>query len=496
MNIILYTGFEKKRNSTKQPTQQTLSVTKTGTLKEPCSVMNPVFKLKRDPVDSVPDLFNYAYIPKFGRYYFVTNVTWNEGFWEFQLAVDVLASYAGDIGQSSHYILRTNSSTTDYDPMITDTMYPATNDITLYQYAIASAFVTNINNGIYVVGIISGQDSNHPSSQVGAISYYAMTATEFGALKNALLSEDNLETMEIIDSQGQLLINDMSKELFKAMYNPYQYIASCMWFPLDKSAIVSTPVQTIPIGWWDYNLSGDLITAQNLSIQEGPTTIHQHPQAATRGEYLNYAPYTRCNVYGIFGTIPLDLSFFDRDDDTMILLYTIDLITGQCRVRIQSYQSAASPRYFHNVAERDFLCGVPIQLAQITTDYMGAAVAAVDATANTIQSALSLNIGGVISSAAHGIYNTLNAAMPQMSSSGTNGSFIITNQNLNTTFSYQHFNIVDEDITHKGRPLCQIRTINTLSGYILCADGEFNISCLDEERSMISDFLTSGFFWE
>lgn len=492
MNIILYTGFEKKRNSTKQPTEQTLSITKTGTLKEPCSVMNPVFKVKRDPIDTVPDLYNYAYIPKFGRFYFVTNVTWSEGFWEYNLTVDVLASYAGDIGQSSHYILRTNSSTTDFDPMITDTMYPASNDISLYQYSITSAFVSSISNGIYVVGIISGNDTN----AVGAISYYAMTAAEFGNLKDALLSNDNLETMDIIDSQGQMLINDMSKELFKAMYNPYQYIASCMWFPFNKSAISSTAVTSIKIGWWTYHLSGNLITAQNVVLNEGPTTIHAHPQAATRGLYLNYAPYTRCTVYGIFGSTPLDLSYFDRDDDTLIIRYIIDLISGQCRVRIQSYQSSEISPHHHNIVEKDFLCGVPIQLAQIATDYLGAAVAAVDTAANTVQNALSLNIGGAISSAAHGIYNTLNASMPQLMTSGTNGSFIITNSNLDTTFSYQHYQIVDEDISHKGRPLCQIRTINTLSGYILCADGEFNISCLDEERNMISDFLTSGFFWE
>lgn len=492
MNIILYTGFEKKRNSTKQPTQQTLSITKTGTLKEPCSVLNPVFKLKRDPVDSVPDLYNYAYIPKFGRFYFVTNVTWNDGFWEFQLAVDVLASYAGDIGQSSHYILRTNSTTTNFDPMITDTMYPASNNIDLYQYSITSTFVQNISSGIYIVGIVSGNDTD----AVGAISYYAMTPAEFGDLKTALLTDDNLTTMDVTNAQGIMQITDLSKPLFKALYNPYQYIASCMWFPLVKSAIASTPVQTIKIGWWDYNLSGDLINAQNITLYEGPTLIRQHPQAATRGTYLNYAPYTRCTVYGIFGSVPLDLSYFDRDDDSLDLKYIIDLITGQCRVRIESFQGSVTAPQHHVVTERDFLCGVPIQLAQIATDYLGASVAAIDTAASTVQSLLSFNVGGAISNAAHGIYNTLNASMPQFSTSGTNGSFLITNSAMDTTFVYQYYQLVDEDISHKGRPLCQIRQINTLSGYILCADGEFNISCLDEERTMISDFLTGGFFWE
>lgn len=491
MTIKFYSGFAKKRNSTKVPSAGATYMDVTGTLKEPCSVMAPVVQLERSVLDNVPDTWNYAYIAVFGRYYFVTNVTWEECFWEIQMEVDVLASYRTQIGSSSHYVLRTNSSTTNFDPLITDTMYPASNNISLYQYSITSAFVTNISDGVYVVGIISGNDTN----AVGAISYYAMTAAEFGDLKEALLTDDNLETMDLTNA-GAWNISDMSQELFKTMYNPYQYIASCMWFPVLPSAISGTNVTTIPIGWWDYNLSGILITAQNLVISEGPTTIHKHPQAATRGDYLNYSPYTRCTVYGIFGTIPLDLSFFDRDDDTLILRYIIDLITGQCRVRLQSYQSTEVNPHHHNIMEKDFLAGVPIQLAQIATDYLGAAVAAVDTAANTVQSALSLNIGGAISSAAHGIYNTLNATMPQMMTSGTNGSFIITSSDLNTTFSYQHFNIVDEDIDHKGRPLCQIRTINTLTGYILCADGEFDLSCLAEERTIIEEFLTSGFFWE
>lgn len=495
MQITLYSGFQKKRNSTKQPGSGQSSMVLTGTLKENCSVLNPVIRINRVTGDVVPQGFTYAYIPDFNRYYFVTGVAWSKPFWEISMAVDVLASHRYQIGASSHYVLRTDS-TTDFNPMITDTTYPATNDIGLYQYQLTSPFVSNIGDGLYVVGIISGNDTN----AVGAISYYAMTSAEFGNLKDALLSDDNLITMGIAESDGQggltPLISDMSMEMLKAMYNPYQYIASCMWFPFPKSTITSTSVQSIRIGWWRYNLSGNLITAQTININEGPTTIRKHPQALTRGDYLNYAPYTRCTVYGIYGTTPLDLSFFDRDDDSLVLDYTIDLITGQCRVRFQSYQSLNPTPQHHNICEKDFLCGVPIQLAQIATDYLGAAVTAVDAAASTVQNALTLNIGGAISSAAHGIYNTLNASMPQLSTSGTNGSFMISNSRLYTTFSYQFFNLTDEDITHKGRPLCEIRQINTLSGYILCSDGDFDISCMDEERGMITDFLTSGFFWE
>lgn len=498
MQITFYSGFQKKRNSTKQPGSGTSSMVVTGTLKENCSVLNPTVRINRVMGDVVPYGFTYAYIPDFNRYYFVTGWTWNPPFWEGSMTVDVLASHRSQIGASSHYVLRTDS-TTDFNPMITDTMYPATNEIDLYQTQLVSPFVSVISDGVYIVGIISGHDTH----AVGAVSYYVMTPAQFGAFKGILFGDQNLVTMGLAEfdpsAPGTLvpLTTDMSLEMTKAMYNPYQYVASCMWFPLPLSAISDkTLVSNIQLGWWSYPVNGYLITAQNIVVNEGAVPIHQHPQAQTRGDYLNYAPYTKCTLFGIYGTLPLDLAFFDRDDDRLSVQYIIDLITGQTRVRIRSYQSSEQNTHYHYIAERDFLCGVPIQLAQISTDYLGAAVTAVDAAANTFQNALTLNVGGAVSSAAHGIYDTLNAVMPQMTTSGTNGSFMITDVYLHTTLSYLHYKLTDEDITHKGRPLCEIRQINTLSGYILCSDGEFDISCMDDERTSISDFLTTGFFWE
>ena len=493
MNIVLYSGFNKKMNSTKRPGEGVSYITLTGTLKDPCSVMSPVIRIKRTATDFVPCNYTYAYIAKFNRYYFISDVRWTDGFWDISMNVDILASHKVAIGNSTQYILRTDSIT-DYNPMITDVEYPATNDVTLFQYNVSSGFVNSPSLGFYVVGIISGTNPD----AVGAVTYYALTESEFGNLKNALLSDDNLITMGLAaldPGTGDLmpLITDMSPEVMKAMYNPFQYIVSCMWFPIS-GGFTGQIVSQINIGWWEYNLSGTRIAAQTVDVYEGPTNIVHHPQAASRGDYLNYAPYTRCTLYGIFGTLPLDLSYFDKDDDQITLTYIIDMITGQCRMRVESINS--STHFFHYVTETSFLIGVPIQLAQIATDYLGMTVAAVDAVGNTVSSAMKFDVGGAISSAAHGIYNTLNAAMPQLQTSGSNGSFMITDQYLPTTFVYQFRNLVDEDITHRGRPLCENRTINTLSGYILCADGEMDLDCLESERESIANFLTSGFFWE
>lgn len=491
MQIKFFRGFSKKKNSTLQPQSSQASLTLTGSMKQNCSVMNPTIQIKRIANDECPSVYTYAYIDDFDRYYFVTDWSWNPPFWECTMSVDVLASHKTDIGNLYAYVLRADASV--HNEYITDMSYPATNEFSLQQYEIQSVFTSSPVTGIYVVGIISGASG---SNSVGAISYYAMTSTEFGLLKQALLTNDNLSTMEMIEDDAWAM-TDMSEEIFKTMYNPFQYIASCMWFPFGLDAIPSgqkVAVSTIPIGWWDYSLSGYKIQAQTLEFGEGPGPIYAHPQALTHGAYMNYAPFTRCTLFTRFGTVPLDLSYFGEASDSISISYFVDLITGQCRARVETYQASGSPRVYHPVAERNFLLGVPIQLAQIGVDYLGTAVTAISASANTMQNALSLNVGGAVASAASGIYNTLNAAMPQMSTNGANGSFLAPS--TKTTVVFQFFFAVSTDITHKGYPICSTRLLNTMGGYVLCADGDFDFNCLSEERDMISDFLTSGFFWE
>lgn len=491
MQITLYYDFEKKKNSCKLPAAGATSLTLTGTLKEPCSVISPTVRIKRITSDSVPDNYSYAYIPVFMRYYFVRDIVWSDGMWEISMDVDVLGSYRTAIGNSSHYVLRTDSSTNDYDPMITDTMYPATNDYqTDHIVMVSSNFVQTTSQGTYIVGIIS----NDSTTAVGAINYYAMTQSEFGALKAALLSDTNLEIMDLMQS-STWTNTDISKELFKTMYNPYQYIASCMWFPFQKSLFTYTTEVGIPVGWWTYSsLTGSKVNAQVISLlNEEYTTVPAHPQASTRGDYLNYGPYTKISLFGRFGTIPLDPSYTSVGWRINISYY-IDIITGQARAFISTWDPDEQTPHEIVLADRIFSLGVPIQLAQIGVDYLGSAVAAVDTVAGTVSAITRFDVGGAISSAAHGIYNTLQSSMPQMATSGSNGSFL--SPFTSTHIQFHHYLIVDEDIGHRGRPLCKIKQINTLAGYILCSDGEFDISCLDAERDMISDYLTGGFFWE
>lgn len=503
MQIDFYVNFYKKNNSTLRPVEgpTTPKHSLQGYLKEPCSIMNPVINIQNIPMQSAPCVMTYAYIAVFSRYYFVKDWVWNDGLWTVSLDVDVLATYRDEIGNQTEYILRTDSSNNplNFDGAISDGMYPATTNFSIDRVALQNPFVNQIGYGVYVLGIISNESSN----AVGAITYYAMTPSQFGNFKAYLLSPacfEDMDLVEIVDNVLTWKVSDMSEEIFKTMYNPYQYIASCMWFPVSPSSITGTSVNKISVGWWEFGISGKRMSSYTGAFNDGVERIPPHPDAATRGKYLNYAPYTKLSLHGKFGSLPLDTMYFEVGD-YIVNTYTVDYITGQCLFEVFTADNA-SGLYRKLITKTEFLIGVPIQIAQIGRDYLGLAVNAMNAGSSAATGFIAGGaVGGIgggiigaISSAGSAILNAADSFMPQLQTSGVNGSFI--GNALSTVLIVYHSVIVDEDITHRGRPLCQNRQIKTLSGYILCAEGDLDLNAFDAERQEIARFLTTGFFWE
>ena len=77
-----------------------------GTLKENCDMLNPVIMVESE---SVPN-YNYAYIPDFGRYYFVSPAV-NEGrvFWSIPMHVDVLYTWHAGIMSAPCIVAKSSS---------------------------------------------------------------------------------------------------------------------------------------------------------------------------------------------------------------------------------------------------------------------------------------------------------------------------------------------------------------------------------------------------
>lgn len=68
-----------------------------GVLKENCSIIDPEILLQGIEADMLSKI-NYCYIPSFGRYYYVRNITIERtSLWRMSLHVDVLKSFESQI---------------------------------------------------------------------------------------------------------------------------------------------------------------------------------------------------------------------------------------------------------------------------------------------------------------------------------------------------------------------------------------------------------------
>lgn len=95
MELILYTNNSDDKVVTKNIT--TLA-TINGTLREDCSIIDPVITVSDSVVNNaIAAACNYAKIAQFGRYYYVKNIVCKGKFWELHMHVDVLASFQTEL---------------------------------------------------------------------------------------------------------------------------------------------------------------------------------------------------------------------------------------------------------------------------------------------------------------------------------------------------------------------------------------------------------------
>lgn len=91
MDIYLYVNSSEKNRMGKVLSNETIIP---GSLKEETSVVSPVIIFEHNN----PSNFNYAYIPDFNRYYFISNFTViRTGLWSMSMRVDVLESFKDEI---------------------------------------------------------------------------------------------------------------------------------------------------------------------------------------------------------------------------------------------------------------------------------------------------------------------------------------------------------------------------------------------------------------
>ena len=454
MTIDCYKGFSKKPNSTKIPVNTDPHDTKsTVYLKEPTSVLNPVFILNGYDL-------TYNYIVWGSRYYYVDDIIINsDNEAEYHCSTDVLATYKTAIGLSSQYVVRSSHS---YNLDVMDAKYPTTPIMSINRTDLTdiSNYITP-DSGTIVVGIKSKEGNS-------GVAFYCMNNTQFHYF------------MQYLYSDSWMTATDISTNLQKILSDPMDYIVSCNWYPFSITG-TNTDVY---FGFWDW-------TGQQMQrISESDRTrsfmhsgnLPQHPQVA-RGNYLNYAPYTQLELYCYtFGKVVLDPNKFTRDsngDRPFIVNLLIDLFTGVGTLKVQGNDG--------KVYEASAQCAIPIQLSQVKLDPVKPLISLAGAAAALTTQNYIGAVGCVVNAVEHSV--------PQVSTIGAVGSITAYKFNIPKLHS-SFYEIVDEDLAQLGRPLCEVKQISTIPGYIECDSPDLDITGTPMEKEKILNYMTSGFYYE
>lgn len=117
MNIILYKNLAES-NRLDKTAQLTEIISVNGTLRVNTSITQPVMEVENTSYLNA----NYAYIPEFERYYFITDiVSTNYGLWELHMKVDVLMSFKTQILGLNCLVARNENK---YNKYIKDLLLP------------------------------------------------------------------------------------------------------------------------------------------------------------------------------------------------------------------------------------------------------------------------------------------------------------------------------------------------------------------------------------
>lgn len=452
---ITFYNFSKRVNETLQPSGGT---TIQCVLKEPTDFESPSFIITGNH-------FEYTYAKWGVHYYFVTGVkSLGANRCEVSLDLDPMATYKTQIGNTSAYILRAAG---DHDGQIIDTLFPTTTEITYQGVDIASIFTAPrlLTTSQTIVLSVANKDLGNVNKMFG-MTHYAMAPGTFALLQEKLYADT--------DFLG----------IFKSSENPLQYVSGARIYPFA----VGNGAQTEPVilGEWT---APDMLSNSIESNRATFSTfcaVPSHPQAAAL-PWANHSPYSKFTLFfPPFGDIPIDADLVMNSPNRHLTFdVDVDLLSGQGVLSI--YLNATL------IARYRSTIGVDVPLSQITKQSVGDIVSAVTGTVASAAMAASGNVIGGVSSEVITIGNAIESAMPKYSRVGTFGT--LADYERPPRLLCEFVDIVPPDNTHFGRPLCQTRKINTLSGFIKCSNASVSISGTQRSRERINAMLNSGFYY-
>ena len=465
MEIILYSNFSKRKNSTKIPSGT--GTTADVLMKHECSVENPVFL-----IETVDLSFNYC---KWNdAYYFIDDIILNRNnIYELRCSMDVLATHKTQIGGYNTFIER---SASDYDLTIND---------------------------IYISSRQKIIDSRSQSKSPGIFSssgcYIFPCMNRYGL---QIFATDDLTKFAPMFYPSTYGVADFSQWLAAgiASIGDYaQYFGKVLWIPYDLSTIVSpNKTRYISVGTlsWDLGENNEIYILDPDMIVSSLGVLTFSKFTAYYGDFRDSSPlWTKYTLF-IPGTglVQLDPLMVNDPGATMTLYIYFCPATGAITSEIRNITTGGT---YSIVGHWNGNLGADVPYGIASNDVSRILTPVSQGIAGAVGNAMVENYVGAIASGVGGLMNSVQTAMtPQATMMGGSGSLGEVKHNHDYILSRTVYDTAGIPVGNIGRPLYQNRTISTLSGFVKCGGASLDVSCFGHEKDAINSFLNSGFYYE
>lgn len=437
----------KKRNSTLQPTP---SLGLGCTLKSGTSVENPTFELQY----KVNWKWNYCYCEDFGRYYFINDITYKESVYYISCTCDYLASYKTEILKASPYVVRSASF---QNPYISDMLFPCDCNFSVQQ--VVSDDFEFSNSGSIIVETAGESGS----------AFHACSPAQYSALCNYLYSSTFLDALTDITKVGDIIT--------KQVFHTSDYLIGATWMPIN----IGGGGDDISLGYISGCGTGTAISQGKIWGSVVTIAVPHHPDfiVGQKGfTYRDYAPFASYSIsIPYIGTVVIPPDFLSKDRNITVGL-TCD-VAGN--VQCQIFNSTG------------LLCtmggcfGVTVGYSTRSQTGLTNLIKGGTEFVTGIATGNFLGIG-------KGVYNVVTGSTSADISSTSSGGCSVLDKCATLTCTFKRQDQID--YVNNGYPVCQSKTLSTLSGYTLCENASIECGATSQGKATINDFLNGGFYIE
>ena len=470
MEVIFFTGFSKRKNSTKRPNDAD-GIVRTVTLKGQCDLMNPMFFLK--------DVRPYTYCKAWGNYYYIHRIGHDiDGAEYVYCNIDVLASWKNQILNTSAYVVYSSS---DYSTLLKDDRVPILADMSSTTNEDESVYFTPTDNPFIIFTCI-GED-------VG-LQHWVIDRKDFMKLMACLLPDSLSEIWDDLALQ----FGDAMGSIVSAISLGINGDELPVHFPDEED-----PPKYLKLGNYQPIIEGD---EPGTTLYFGYVTRTHISERKTLDIPWHYTDYRKLEPFQkllltlpFVGEVQLAISDFLTSDKVYIRM-DADIVTGSIAYTIENEENRVVSVYNAKMGRNIAIASNQIQNALGTLAGFGAAatiglgmeVGAVPISSKGISATVAAAGKGFLN--AHQHTNSIVGGYE-----GNWGEFAISKYKV--TVQWYPTIIEPSELLEKyGRPCSRIRKIEGLTGYVETSGFSIEVDALDSVRDMINSAMDAGVYLE